>query len=669
MTTYTAAVAELETQFSAVQTGPFRDTGEHSYNVLAAGVKADGKVVSDAACTSGSAVVTSASATFTSADIGKLCWLGGTSVTNTESLRTTILSVQSATQVTLSATASYSGTAQRFAYGTDNAAAMQGVLDTHDYVFFPAGGYVLGSTLTLRSATRIAGAGMDLTSLHSFPSGNGVSGLTLDGVVGVLLEHFTIVGYGGRGVLSGGAYVKVQKFTGCACVLIRDSSRVTCSHVAVQGGSVGFWHDNTADSIGSGVWTTNTDHLTTACRASYTAGGSFYIIRADNCKWLDCHAVHAGSDGFKVQRVSRNCSFMQISSRGNGRDGMDTYDGLTQGTVDGAVFTDNTAFGVEFKGLYSSSLGDYVTREVTIANIETARNGDCGMSVTSVRNSTFINVCSTSDDFVPYGETPGEVEELASVPASIRFSNCQNLTLSNLVASKGKHNGIAFEHCSEIVGTALLAMDNSWVDGVTQNGTYHGVYFSSTSGRLSLTEVRSGNSISSQQGGQGYAVYFADGTAANRIISLNARGCVTGMYYDSLAANFVSQTVNETALLATGWRHVPYVGTGTHAGATAPITRLVHTPKALAANNASPDAPESNVLYTANTAPTNLSALGGGVDGMIVHIHVRDSNTTLMHLAPGGGNFKVLGGTNRLAALDSVITLIYFAVDSKWHEA
>lgn len=93
------------------------------------GAKGDGKSLADVAVTSGSAVVTSASANFTSGDVGKHIMINGAIGAANIALMTTISSVQSTTQVTLAATASVTATALNAVYGTDDTSAIQAASD------------------------------------------------------------------------------------------------------------------------------------------------------------------------------------------------------------------------------------------------------------------------------------------------------------------------------------------------------------------------------------------------------------------------------------------------------------------------------------------------------------------------------------------------------------
>ncbi len=161
------------------------------------GVPADGKTVTDAVCTAASSVVTSATAAFVLADEGKLVTVygGGAAGAN---LATTILSVDSATQVTLSAapgTSQLGGT--RIIWGSDCTAGLaQRILDARSDkrgLFLPAGLYLVSGQLVTdardvwkgvpgRSAIVCAApiAGAMVIDNDAILTDNCMSGLTLD---------------------------------------------------------------------------------------------------------------------------------------------------------------------------------------------------------------------------------------------------------------------------------------------------------------------------------------------------------------------------------------------------------------------------------------------------------------------------------------------------------
>lgn len=89
---------------------------------------ANGQKVSDAAITSGSAALTSASGLFVPADEGKYAVVTGAGVAGAN-LHTTIAAYVSATQVTLAASASTTVTGANFSWGTDDTAKFQAAIE------------------------------------------------------------------------------------------------------------------------------------------------------------------------------------------------------------------------------------------------------------------------------------------------------------------------------------------------------------------------------------------------------------------------------------------------------------------------------------------------------------------------------------------------------------
>ena len=101
------------------------------FDVTAYGARGDGQVVTDGAMSSGSAVLTSATAAFTSADVGKAVLVKGAGGAGVTTLVTTIASRQSATQVTLSATNASGGAVSGalVMWATDDTTAVQSAIN------------------------------------------------------------------------------------------------------------------------------------------------------------------------------------------------------------------------------------------------------------------------------------------------------------------------------------------------------------------------------------------------------------------------------------------------------------------------------------------------------------------------------------------------------------
>lgn len=641
--------------FSGTVQAPLQDVGGAYFSVLAGGAKNDGVEVFDAACTAGSKIVTSATAAFTRADVGKPVFLGGTSLNIFSALQATIQSVDSATQVHLSANAPFSGTAQRMAYGTDNTAALQAVLDTYPRVFFPTGLYVIRNSVRPSSNARLEGAGSTLATLLYFPPAADTPGLYMHGVDNVRVESLGLKGYGSRGVSQ--TKVHFIGLSGCATVLSTDSTRVTLFAVDVDGGGTGIEFQNTLDSAAGFTYTTNYGHRVQGCRVSYTGGGCFYNFRLDDVHFIDCHAEGAGSDGFKFQTLSRRMRITGCSSRNNGRDGMDCYDGFVESVLDNFVSSGNMFYGIEVKGTFDVTLSDYVVRESAFNNIMSVDNGDVGIELSSVHNATFSNLMSLRNCATPFDPT--------QIPAGIRFNNCRNLTVGPVTASRNHGHGISFELTTAVVMTSVLAVDNSYVDGVVQNGTYHGVYFDERSGGNVISGLQAGNSVAvgtvQRSGGQGYAVWFNDdGTffaQRNQVVGASAATCLTGTANTAgLARNYVSDSTghavdvsNHVSLYYTGTQRVA----GANGGAVTAVPRWADPPVSIPANDATPTITSGNAFYTQNTAPTLIGQPVGGIEGQEIEIMAGDSNTSIANNA----FIVTLTGATRVLALNETITL------------
>lgn len=118
------------------------------------GAKGDGINRFDGAITSGTATLTSASGTFSSADIGKPIVVSGAGPAGLP-LVTTIASINSATSVVLSANASTTVSSASYVYGTDDTAAINASVSAVSLmggmIYFPRGTYMETSTIVENS--------------------------------------------------------------------------------------------------------------------------------------------------------------------------------------------------------------------------------------------------------------------------------------------------------------------------------------------------------------------------------------------------------------------------------------------------------------------------------------------------------------------------------------
>jgi len=140
-------------------------TGPWIFNVQAYGAKGDGKCVTDGVMTSGSATLTSATAAFTMADVGKVVMVKGAAATGVTTLTTTIQAYTNATTVTLAVSAGTTVSGATVMWGTDDTAAVQAAINAAcswasansgmTTVFVPpaSGFYAIGGSLVTGGST------------------------------------------------------------------------------------------------------------------------------------------------------------------------------------------------------------------------------------------------------------------------------------------------------------------------------------------------------------------------------------------------------------------------------------------------------------------------------------------------------------------------------------
>lgn len=134
------------------------------YNVKQYGAKGDGIQAFDGAITSGTPNFTSASASFTASDVGKVITIQNAGGANTD-LTTTISAYVSATAVTLATNASATVSSVSYTYGTDDTTALRAVLTAigsnatygkSATMFFPQGTYIVNGAFNQSNNSQLA---------------------------------------------------------------------------------------------------------------------------------------------------------------------------------------------------------------------------------------------------------------------------------------------------------------------------------------------------------------------------------------------------------------------------------------------------------------------------------------------------------------------------------
>lgn len=119
------SATELNKIGAGIEDAHARAQPAHVFRVADYGAVGDGILVSDLSVSNGSGVVTSASGLFTAAHVGKPIMVSGALGVANIPLITTIASYQSATQVTLTATASVTASSLPAIWGTDDTTAIR----------------------------------------------------------------------------------------------------------------------------------------------------------------------------------------------------------------------------------------------------------------------------------------------------------------------------------------------------------------------------------------------------------------------------------------------------------------------------------------------------------------------------------------------------------------
>lgn len=164
---------------------PFERFDMESFDVKAYGAVGNTRNVRDAVLASGSSTVTSATANFTSADIGKIIYGIEISSGSIKLARGTIVSINSSSSIVVSTTGSSNYTGVSLIWGTDDTAAIQaaGVAARATVppgcVFFPSGGYLFNKLL-FDTGNPGGGAAATCKAIGILGSGSGKTFLFID---------------------------------------------------------------------------------------------------------------------------------------------------------------------------------------------------------------------------------------------------------------------------------------------------------------------------------------------------------------------------------------------------------------------------------------------------------------------------------------------------------
>jgi len=238
------------------------NAGAWVFDVRTFGAKGDGQSIIDGAMTSGQATLTSASGLFKKTDVGKAVMVKGALTSGATTLVTTIVSWQSATQVTLNASATNTVTGALVLWATDDTAALQATINA---------AFAYG---------QVYGTGIVWVP----PSGNG----TFYGVAGPLVA-------GGATKANGQLVIPIQATTNVKVCLIMLG--------ATDGGATRHWEQKIPQLAGStlvsfGVWA-NATAQTNALNANGQAA---------------CISGQTGADGYGTDALLYNNVLLRLQN-------------------------------------------------------------------------------------------------------------------------------------------------------------------------------------------------------------------------------------------------------------------------------------------------------------------------------------------------------------------
>ena len=400
---------------------------------------------------------------------------------------------------------------------TDDRAAFAAAMAAVDEIYVPAGDFVLAGISgepgieISRDGFTLIGAGKEIVTLIYTSAG------TLLPAINVDADNVTIRNIGIDGTAN--ATQASETIANCHGIDVVNQDFCEIDSVKIVGGHFGINLDNTTDNPNDQeAYTTNRHHNVHDCVVTNMFSACFRMERASHSTFYANDGSNSRTDGFKISRESAYCRIIGNTATGNTRDGFDVFDGLVDSVFDGNVAMGNTLFGYEIKGTLGGAWSgefpagtDYVVRNTVFSNNLASRNTLSGFSVTSVRNTTFVGNTSVSNG--EHGFTIGTVQ-------GCQFSGC--------MATRNAEHGYELDvNVSRTTFTGCNAIDNSWVDGTTQNGSFDGFFVSSGS-QADFVGCHSINGTTAGHlGGQGYGFSFQS-ASGSFMTGCNATVNVTG---------------------------------------------------------------------------------------------------------------------------------------------
>jgi hypothetical protein len=390
---------------------------------------------------------------------------------------------------------------------TDDTLAIQAAINAASRIYFPEGNYKItdqsgGYGLLINASNKqLVGAGLEVANLVYTSSAINRPAIKVT-ASDVHFESLRIDG-------TANATKAAQTRANCHGIDFLNVSECSVRFCQIVGGHYGIYLNNDTGSYD------NNDHniiegniLRNFQSTGLIAHKAQYLLvqgnDAEDCK----------NDGFKISQGTQFSRILGNTSRNNDRDGFDVYSGFIESVLDGNVAEDNQLQGYEIKGTFDGT--DYVVRNSVISNNVATRNGlggtHSGFAIISVRNCTFdgnISVSNTGSGF--------------------DFNTVQGCTVTGCLATRNTQHGFDLStNVSRTQFSGCQSVDNSWVDGTTQNGTYHGYNLESASTGVFVGCMSMNGTTTGKKGGQGYGWYWPTAISGSRVQNCYTLNNVTG---------------------------------------------------------------------------------------------------------------------------------------------
>lgn len=491
-----------------------------TFNVVNYGAKRNYATSTTGAMTASSAVLTDTNAAFTSANVGQYVTVVGAGAAGVD-LSTTIASVGSGTQVTLTVAASTTVSAATYAYGTSDTVAIQAAITAAGAVggtvFFPPGGYVLGTAIVPANNISMMGAGIGATVLWPFGT---VSAVQLQASSGSPLTNFTLAHLTIDGARQAGAYSVSIKG-----IFTQYSAHMTLEDLVVQNciatgigtdfltqGSVihncraigngrtnqGGGSGSGSNGIGIGVGQhTVEDWVVSDCYASGNGrygimmesqtGTTSYGMRITNC-YATANFNHGFGDAGGNGAVWTGCiSYANVDdgfSIDNGTVGATAQPGGNSLYV-GCAAISNSRYGFSYQPTASNSTSVAGAGNHTYSGCKAYGNTSLGFNINSVASHPVSGMTYLGCEAYSNGASGLEVQQVSN---DIKISNCK-LNANGQTSGSSKY-GVMLN----VSVTGLQIADcRAWDDGGTQKQAY-GLYIASgttvTNGHIANNDLR-----------------------------------------------------------------------------------------------------------------------------------------------------------------------------------